>query len=67
MITQNDILKLDPGLFELIVQNIKIKEEAEKLKKIGTGESRQGICEECGSYEVLYEEDGYFLCGNCCE
>jgi CBS domain-containing protein len=32
IITLKDILKMDPGLFELIYESIRIREEAEKLK-----------------------------------
>ena len=64
MLTSNDVLKIDPGLFEMIAQTIKIKEETEKLKRRKTAR-QQGICEECGEYDILYQSDAQWLCETC--
>jgi signal-transduction protein with cAMP-binding, CBS, and nucleotidyltransferase domain len=64
MLTLNDILKLGPGLFELILENMKIKEETEKFKQI-KAKKKQGICEECGEFETLYDIDGEWVCSSC--
>lgn len=66
MLTMNDILKLDPGLFELIVETVKVREETDKLKNnpIRT-KKKEGVCEECGEDNTLYSVDGEWICENC--
>jgi len=67
MLTLKDILKIDPSLYELISENVKINEESEKLDK-GTqinARKKEGICEECGSQDVLYNTDGEWVCMTC--
>lgn len=65
-LTTNDILKIDPGLFQMIAETIKIKEETEKLNRKNIEAPRkQGICEECGAYEILYHDEAQWLCEPC--
>jgi predicted transcriptional regulator len=65
-ITTNDILKIDPGLFQAIAETIKIKEEKEKFFRRGiSAERKSGICEECGRFELLYNECTQWLCDEC--
>jgi len=63
MLTTNDILRIDPGLFEMFAETIKIKEETIKLKR--STQQRQGICEECGEFEILSKEGIQWLCEQC--
>jgi len=66
MITSNDIIRVDPGLFEMIAETIKIKEETEKIKRRGITASRKyGVCQECGDYDLLYEDSEQWLCDVC--
>jgi len=66
MITMNDILRIDPGLFQMIAETIKIKEETEKIKRRGIASSRKyGVCQECGEYGLLYEDADQWLCDAC--
>ena len=66
LLTIKDILKIDPGLFEMIAETLKIKEETEKLKRKDIEAPRkQGICEECGDYEILYHDEAQWLCDKC--
>ena len=66
MLTIKDILKIDPGLFELIVETHKIREETEKLKKGKVKKGRRpGICQECGDYELLSKDGGGWICESC--
>jgi CBS domain-containing protein len=66
MLTMNDILKIDPGLFELIVENVQIKEETAKLQKGRIRAKRkEGVCEECGEINTLYDIDGEWMCESC--
>ena len=68
MITTKDILKIDPGLFELIAESTKIKEESGKLKATEKlrQSSKDGMCEECGNTDLLYKNDGgVMVCATC--
>ncbi len=65
-LTAKDVLKVDPGLFEMIAETLKIREETEKLKRKDIEAPRkQGICEECGDYEILYHDEEQWLCDKC--
>lgn len=67
MLTMKDILKVDPGLYEFISENMKIKEQSAKLKRsenIKTA-TKQGTCEECGELDLLYKDNGLWLCESC--
>jgi CBS domain-containing protein len=66
LITTNDILRIDPGLFQAIAETIKIKEEKSKVKRYGiTAERKYSICEECGTFELLYHDEVQWLCESC--
>lgn len=65
VITINDILKIEPGLYQLFVENVKIKEEAKKLKLRKNVKVFSGICEDCGNFDLLSQESGQALCSQC--
>lgn len=66
IITANDILRIDPGLFQMMSETIKIKEETEKLRRSDVGVlQRHGTCEECGEFDVLYHDEPQWLCKSC--
>lgn len=66
LITANDILRIDPGLFQAIAETIKIKEEKEKFKRSDISTRRKsGICEECGDFDILHEDEAQWLCEIC--
>ena len=72
MLTIKDILKIEPSLFDIVSQMNPIKEETEKMKSIkmrkeGSEDlwTKEGICEECDSYGILYNVDGRLICGEC--
>jgi len=69
MLTLNDVLKIDPGLFELIAETVKIKEETSKLNKREKVKipKKEGVCEECGEFDLLYKVDDQWLCEECYE
>ena len=65
-LTMKDILRIDPGLFQTIAETVKIREETEKLKRSSIEAPRkQGICEECGEYDILYHDEAQWLCDVC--
>jgi CBS domain-containing protein len=71
ILTIKDILRIEPGLFDIAVGNMQIKEETEKLKRkqdIIDGRSSNlgdGECEECGNFGPLMDSNGMLLCEDC--
>lgn len=60
LITQKDILKLEPELFDLLADKLEIKEEEQKP----TG--NEGACQECGNYaDRLIKRNGSLICKEC--
>lgn len=68
-LTEKDILKIQPDLFDIAIQNIKIAEEEEKLKRVRAVDEyrwvREGPCQECGAYDLLYKVGNRYLCVTC--
>ena len=68
-LTEKDILKMQPDLFDIAAQNIKIAEEDEKWKRVKTVDEyrwvREGPCHECGVYDLLYKIGDRYLCSDC--
>jgi len=67
LLTLKDILKIDPNLYELISETVKIKEESAKLS---SGEKlklkrKEGSCNSCGQLDTIYLVDGDWLCISC--
>jgi CBS domain-containing protein len=64
ILTMKDILKIEPQLFELLVEKIHLREESRKpINRIIKDE---GICELCGNYvEKLDYKDGSLVCSSC--
>ena len=68
LLTLKDILKIQPELFEIVQENYAIREEEDKLKRTKSKETfNEGICEECGEIDILYNVDGQFICEECRE
>lgn len=66
LITAKDILKIEPDLFELMVEKIELKEE--KQKPVYNISEREGVCELCGEYsEEIMPVDGSLMCSRCRE
>jgi signal-transduction protein with cAMP-binding, CBS, and nucleotidyltransferase domain len=64
LLTIKDILKIEPQLFDLIVEKFELREESRKIPNriIPT----EGICQACGEYsEKVNETNGLILCENC--
>ncbi|OPY31315.1 MAG: Inosine-5'-monophosphate dehydrogenase [Methanomassiliicoccales archaeon PtaU1.Bin124] len=65
MLTENDILKLSPGLIELTREWSKLLGKGEKEK---AGMAFSGYCELCGAYSIeLKDSEGRMLCAECLE
>jgi signal-transduction protein with cAMP-binding, CBS, and nucleotidyltransferase domain len=64
LLTIKDILKIEPQLFDLIVEKFELREESRK--PINRIIPTEGICQECGEYsEKINETNGITLCENC--
>lgn len=65
-VTIKDILRIQPELFEIAKESYIIKEHEDKLKRKHAGvEFKEGVCEECGNFDMLYLEDGRLICEGC--
>ena len=64
LLTLKDILKIEPQLFDLLVEKFELREEARKpINKMLPSE---GICQTCGEYfEKLTAVGGALLCDKC--
>lgn len=69
ILTLKDVLRIEPALFETASEIMQIKEESEKLKRLKPGVTwkKEGPCEECGDYALLYKVDNRLLCEGCSE
>lgn len=64
LLTLKDILKIEPQLFELLVEKFEIKEASRKLS--AKPSPTEGLCESCGEYaERLKRIDTSMLCDEC--
>lgn len=67
-LTLKDILRIQPELFEISQEGYTIKEQEEKLKRKQAREPfKEGTCEECGNFDIIYNEDGRLICTTCKE
>ncbi|MBN2458928.1 CBS domain-containing protein [Candidatus Woesearchaeota archaeon] len=63
-LTIKDILKIQPQLFEIIVEKFELREETRK--PVFGAEGTEGTCEICGNYSDLLEDvDGQKICPTC--
>lgn len=72
VLTMKDILRIEPSLFELATSSFDVREEREKLKRkklasSGIGFVKEGICDECKEYDMLYNLDNRMICESCKE
>ncbi len=67
-LTLKDILRIEPGLFDVASEIMQIREEQDKLKRVKSGEKfTEGVCEECGNFSILYKVDARAICEECRE
>jgi CBS domain-containing protein len=75
ILTIKDILRIEPTLMESAREVMEIREEGQKLKRreaLARGATwprwnKEGMCEECGNFDVLYRVDNRLLCEPCRE
>jgi signal-transduction protein with cAMP-binding, CBS, and nucleotidyltransferase domain len=64
LLTVKDVLKIEPQLFDLMVEKFELREE--ENKPINRVSSDEGLCNECGEYsDKLAELDGVMVCETC--
>jgi len=64
LLTLKDILKIEPSLFELLVEKFEVREA--KRKPIDRIIQREAICQGCGAYsEDIQKVKGSLLCERC--
>lgn len=64
LLTLKDILKIEPSLFDLVVEKFELREE--KRKPIDRIIEREAICQGCGAYvEDVVKVKGSLLCERC--
>ena len=66
LITVRDILNFNPEFYPELEEFAKIREESNKLKRIKKRDQiSEGICEECGNYDILQKFNGILICETC--
>ncbi len=69
IVTSKDILNFHPEIYPELEELSKIRDEAEKLKRITESKegafAQDGICEECGNRDSLYRVNGMLVCESC--
>jgi len=67
IITVKDILNFNPELYPELEEFARIREEAKKLKLIKEAKRKRkdGVCEECGNFGILYMVHGKLICDSC--
>ena len=64
LLTLKDVLKIEPSLFELLVEKFELREETRK--PIDRIIQREAICQGCGAYaEDIKKIKGSLLCERC--
>lgn len=74
LLTLKDILAIEPDLFEIVQKHdiFQIREENEKLRRKRASEKgkswmSEGVCEECGNFDLLYKNEEQLICESCLE
>ena len=66
LITVRDILNFNPEIYPELKEFSRIREETNKLKRIKKRDViSEGICEECGNYNILHKFNGILVCETC--
>ncbi len=66
IITIKDILSFNPEFYPELEELEQIREESEKLKRVGITEKfKEGLCQECGNHGIIYKIDGNWICETC--
>ena len=62
LLTHKDVLKIQPGLFEILTEKFRLRNDMGK----SFGERYvDGECAECGAFDQLFEMNGRWVCSHC--
>lgn len=64
-LTLKDVLRIQPELFEIAREGYHIRWPAKQKTEKAPTAVREGVCEECENFDILYESDGKMLCEDC--
>lgn len=64
LLTFKDVIRIQPQLFDVIVEKFRVREEGDKVM-LAQGKLLQGYCEICNAYESLYNSRGKYVCEDC--
>ena len=64
-LTLKDILRIQPELFEIAREGYNLRWPLDKSKDKEPEAIKEGMCEECGNFDILYLEDGKLICESC--
>lgn len=68
MVTARDIFNFQPQLYPELEEFAQIREESSKLKRLKKSkDKKEGVCEECGKFDLLYRVYGNLICEDCRE
>lgn len=63
LLTMKDILKIEPALFDILVEKYKLREESKK--PVFGKRYMEGECASCGNFAQLYNVNDQWLCEEC--
>ena len=62
-LTMKDVLRIEPALFDLLVDRLDVREEESKLARLT---QEEGVCQQCGEYaKHLHPLEGTLVCSPC--
>jgi CBS domain-containing protein len=64
-LTLKDVLRIQPEMFEIAREGYNVRWPLDKDKDKEPEAIKEGICDECGNYDILYLEDGKLICESC--
>ncbi|WP_455645792.1 CBS domain-containing protein [Methanosphaera sp.] len=68
LLTLTDIVRVSPELIELFIEETSLEDYSEDKQYKASDESLdEGVCEKCGVYGELEDNDGQYLCSECIE
>lgn len=66
-LTLKDVLRIQPELFEIAKEGYNIKWPIDKEEEKEPEAIKEGVCDECGNYDILYHCEGKLACESCKE
>jgi CBS domain-containing protein len=64
-LTLKEILRIQPELFEIAKEGYNIKWPINKKNEKEPEAIKEGLCDECGNFDILYDCEGKLMCESC--